>query len=426
MTTAGLNSKFLAGIVFFFGLLMKPIAVLYAQEVTPLLEPLIADPPFPPVWINYIIGDHKGFLWIATGAGLYKYDGYSLINFTHEPGDPQSLHSSGVKFLLPDDKERLWIGTWEGLNLLDLKTNRLTRLHVTGKIMAICQDNKHNVWVGTHGDGIYVLDQNASVISHLRGPGALAAGLPSDSTGGLFKDRSGTLWIGTAQGLGRWDDVRNIFHIVNLRTSWKEPPSVARFFQDWRGDIWVCTRGQGVIHLNERGELIHWYELGGGWIGSAAEDVYGNVWMGFIDGLYRFDPRTKTFSKYIHPNFQRPKNFNVQCLYQGEAGILWIGTDRGLGKFNTMKTQLSYFHPSITEPGVEADTHICAIQEDRYGFLWLGLEGLGTRKSLVRLKREQHGSVASFSTTLFSVKSNVWSIVAGDHDILWLGTFGVA
>src|SRR6187200_2441320 len=55
--------------------------------------------------------DGQGFLWLATTTGLYRYDGYSLKHYVHEPDDPASLSGDRVFTVYTDRSGALWIGT---------------------------------------------------------------------------------------------------------------------------------------------------------------------------------------------------------------------------------------------------------------------------------------------------------------------------
>ena len=69
--------------------------------------------------VKSIAQDTYGFLWLA-GHGLYRYDGYSLKSYRHEPGDPASLSDDTVMDVLTDRAGILWIGTaFGGLDRLD-------------------------------------------------------------------------------------------------------------------------------------------------------------------------------------------------------------------------------------------------------------------------------------------------------------------
>ena len=67
-----------------------------------------------------VVRDSKGFVWVGTGNGLARYDGYSFKTYRNVPNDSTSLPSSMIMMVKEDSKHRLWLGTWDaGLSLYD-------------------------------------------------------------------------------------------------------------------------------------------------------------------------------------------------------------------------------------------------------------------------------------------------------------------
>ena len=74
-------------------------------------------------WVRNTIEDDRGFLWIATGDGLNRFDGRTFVHYRHIPGDAHSLGSSDVWGLLSDSRGRLWVLAG-GLYLYDRDRDR--------------------------------------------------------------------------------------------------------------------------------------------------------------------------------------------------------------------------------------------------------------------------------------------------------------
>ena len=67
-------------------------------------------------WIFSIIQDQKGFMWICTFNGLFKFDGYNFTTYNQEPANKNSLSSSNLRMIYEDKAGMLWVGTITGLN----------------------------------------------------------------------------------------------------------------------------------------------------------------------------------------------------------------------------------------------------------------------------------------------------------------------
>src|SRR3546814_11131846 len=67
-----------------------------------------------------IARDCDGYIWVATGDGLARYDGLAMRVWRHEPDDPQSLPGNNVQFVHVDARDRVWVATENGgLSVLD-------------------------------------------------------------------------------------------------------------------------------------------------------------------------------------------------------------------------------------------------------------------------------------------------------------------
>ena len=65
-------------------------------------------------------------MWIGTGDGLNRYDGYSFTTYYHTPDDSLSIANNGIRSLCTDEKGTIWIGTLVGLSSYNTETNNFT------------------------------------------------------------------------------------------------------------------------------------------------------------------------------------------------------------------------------------------------------------------------------------------------------------
>jgi hypothetical protein len=118
--------------------------------------------------IRAIAQDDYGFLWLGTTNGLYRYDGYSLEHYLHEPGNPASLSGDRVFTVYKDRGGTLWIGTPAGLDRLDPTGHGFTHYRhdpaddrsLSGPAYVVHQDEAGTLWVGTTS-GLDRMDSNA-------------------------------------------------------------------------------------------------------------------------------------------------------------------------------------------------------------------------------------------------------------------------
>ena len=170
----------------------------------------------------YISSD--SILWVGTfGGGLCKTiipknpaAKLKFERFEHDPANPKSISDNRIYVIYKDQKSKMWIGTFGGLNLFDLKTNSFTRyVHKfrdksslsDNRVISISRNIKGNLLVGTYGGGLNVLDTLTGKFKRFM----YEDGLTSDAVYSILKDKKQNLWISTDNGLFRYDQINNRF-----------------------------------------------------------------------------------------------------------------------------------------------------------------------------------------------------------------------
>jgi ligand-binding sensor domain-containing protein/signal transduction histidine kinase len=211
----------------------------------------------------------------------------------------------------------------------------------------------------------------------------LEEGLSQSSARVLFQDDLGFLWIGTEDGLNRFDG----YSFKVFRPNPNDPDA-----------------------------------LSGGEIFSMAQDVDSAIWVGTYAGLNRYDPVTSKFSHWVHADNDPDSLISdvVLAIHQDPKGIFWIGTNKGLDQFDPATGK--FIHLTLPDNPSEGDNiySISALYEDQHGILWLGTNHgliryeIGGQKS--QLYQNQNGDDKSISF------DEVSSIVEGQNGMLWIGT----
>ncbi len=182
-------------------------------------HPIVLSDPLPAPYVTDIDQDSTGFIWIGTREGLCRYDGSSIVTFQHEPGNPTSLADNFVNDILCDKQRNLlWIGTDNGLSILDLSDETFYNPHIPGtgdtqedaEVLALCFDNAHQLWFSVSGIGLATYsDQNDTVFVY-----PMNGTLPEPMQLRQQKEimdlamdpaRPRTFWMGTKGGLVRFD-----------------------------------------------------------------------------------------------------------------------------------------------------------------------------------------------------------------------------
>jgi len=222
---------------------------------------------------------------------------------------------------------------------------------------------------------------------------SLKDGLPQASVTCIMQDRDGFVWVGTQDGLSRYDG----YSFVTIRNSPGDNESlssnnITAIHQDASGYIWVGTTF-GLNRLDpytfRSTNFYHWFEdkaaLSNNKITAIAEDQYGRIWIGTNNGLNLLVSETGRFMRYlIQPNDSTSLSSNVvNCLRIDHHNKLWVGTTGGLNCFRPESNNFKRYRQKYEDENSLSDNDILSIEESSDGILWLG-----TRNGLNKFKSE--------------------------------------
>ncbi|MCJ7589676.1 MAG: diguanylate cyclase [Candidatus Aminicenantes bacterium] len=291
--------------------------------------------------------DSSGILWIGTnGAGINKLNPQirNFRIFTQIEADPASLHMKSLRAICEDIDGSFLIGGYSGLDRLDPKTQRFTRvLGQNSLYCAYCILPESGIpgimLLGAEGDGLLAYDRARKTTSPFPPQNDI-----SDVVYVLCKDRKGLIWAGTENGLYRLDPrTRDLVHFEN-RPSDKASLShnvVRAIFEDRLGRIWVGTSGGGLNLFDENSRTFRHFtqnpgdtqSLSHNRLCSIMEDSKGRLWVGTQGGgLNLFHPETEKFTRYREKDGL--PNDVVYGILEDGRGNLWLSTNKGLSRFN--------------------------------------------------------------------------------------------
>ena len=177
----------------------------------PRFRLLGAGDGLPSTTIPALARDRSGYLWMATWDGLARYDGVGFKVWRHDPADPASLPGNVVQALHIDAADRVWVGTENGgLSVMEADRGGFRHFRQadhpqmgSDDVFAITSRGS-DVWFGTFGGGLHRLSADGR-ITRFGASADVGNGLPSDNVLSLAFDARGVLWIGTMDGLARYD-----------------------------------------------------------------------------------------------------------------------------------------------------------------------------------------------------------------------------
>ncbi len=258
-------------------------------------------------------------------------------------------------------------------------------------VTCIFQDSQGFMWLGTQ-DGLNRYDgYSFNIYKNRVGD---SASLSDNFILSIYEDEQNVLWFGTLNNpniLNRFDRLTEGFTYVpadSVDLSRARVSSVFTTYRDPKGFLWTGSRGGGLTRLNTTTGEKKTFKNDPKNPGSLSDDrvysVYGDrsgtIWVGTRGGLDKFDPGTESFVHYRHD----PKNPNsisdnwVWPILEDRYGNLWIGTGRGgLNHFNRKTGVFTRYLHDATDPLSISDNYIFSIYESRSGLIWVGTNGDG-------------------------------------------------
>lgn len=396
--------------------------------------------------INVLLTDSKGNLWAGTQEGLNRYvpETNSFIRYLNVPGDKNSLSNNTIRSLYEDKQGNLWVGTENGLNRL-IAGKRFERffckgssgsgvIHPTIKaiyrdsknllwvgtsnglasmdfkngsckikayfhqeidsqsiaandITSITEDLNHNLWIGTHFNGLDFFDRGNAKFYHFKNDLDNKNSLSSNSVRKIMVSKDGKLWIATLNGVSILDPVTRQF---NSQKHDPENPntisqnSIYDIFEDKAGSVWVGTYygGVNVYHPNALNFTVYKYysyknSLSSNIISALIEDKQRNLWIGTeAEGLNYYNRKTGTFT---HFNSTSGLSANlIKSLAIDKNGNVWIAAyEGGLDLYRPQSNTFKNYSLATDNANPLFAKRIVYLLYDNQLRLWIGTKGSG-------------------------------------------------
>ncbi|KAF1016090.1 MAG: Aerobic respiration control sensor protein ArcB [Stenotrophomonas maltophilia] len=328
-----------------------------------------------------IAGTPDGAIWFGTHeGGLYRLDANDrLQRFLPEAGNPRSLPAASVPYLATQPDGTLWLGTKHGLaRWTGADFDREPSEHLPGQLInGLTTDADGSLWINTY---------RGAVVRHADGRfGAPDWALPAGEQilGMMLRDEQGGYWLDTRSGLGR--GANGQYRTVPLYSAVARGlvrPNWTGAYEDREGGIWLASTNAGLWHLlprwwqfavfsrleDDNSSLRNGYVLGtspsrnGGvwtvgshgaldrfdpatgdiqqyrtwvngnhWLTSVREDRNGRVWIGSIDALLRYDPRTDELRRWdTDAATDAAQDGAAEAMALCDGGLLWVMSPAGL------------------------------------------------------------------------------------------------
>lgn len=372
------------------------------------------------VWTIY--QDRQGFMWFGTQRGLNRFDGRTFRVYRNHNGDTTTLEQDWIEAITEDKQGNLWVAAGS-LHKFDPQTESFHRFPIDPS--------------GVNGPCGYIKS--------------------------MVADSDGVLWIGTTNGLTKYDCIRHEFSKVHVgvgdRIVWKlaldgshlwllyyDPPSILirlnrktlgykvfehdesknnsltgnlknGIFVDSKTDVWVAAQG-GILKYNWIQDEQQFFtdKIGLGNVVSILEDSLQYLWVGtYRNGIRLFDKSNLRFQPYYYyeSSSSLVSDDYAKTIYVDRSGNVWFGTDHGVLKIARWAKKFSQYRHEPNNPASLMKGEISSFADAPDGRLWISAFGGGI--SLMDLntghcRNYDQGSLSPWIVNLYQDSRNkLWT-----------------
>lgn len=320
------------------------------------------------IWSLY--NSKNGVMWLGSFKRGLSYNNLKNLKFRHEKSNTSSkntLSNNIVTSFSEDDKNNIWIGTdGGGLNYWDRKTGDYLELSLSNAklnsnvILSVAKRNE-KLWLATWANGIIVYDLNTGKQKEFNTSNSK---LTSNFIQQVYLDSIGRLWVGTFKGgFYVYDETQNDFIKIEIIVNDKiiNPMQIMTILEDKNHNIWIGTHGYGLllVQIKTNGEYNFKQYLEENnkddniffdFINVVFQDHRGKIWVGSDYGLGYYDTSNNQLKKIL--DYEQLVNLSIESIEQDQNSNLWIGTNKGLFQLDPVLKKVSTYS---LEDGVQGN-----------------------------------------------------------------------
>ncbi len=399
-----MNTKRLAllSVIFFVG-----HAVLHAQTGK-LFD---ANQQLSSSFTSQVYLDNDGFIWSATRNGLNKYDGYQFRIFKKEKDHDKGMASNYVNCIIQDRKGLFYLGMWaalqtfDGTRFHDVKVKDLNGRGVNPYVTCFVERKNGEIWAGTSGLGVLKFD-NAGNAHQVGG-----AFKDIHTVLDIMEDNKGQLWVlSRGHGLIQYDGKRAQHHL----TTQPMASYLRKMSKDNKGNIYVGTSRAGLLRLEGK-EFKPVDGTGDKPISSLYFNRQGKLMLGYDgEGLGIYDPQTGTITN--NPYFSREVDLakcKVQSITEDRSGNVWLGLlQKGLYMQPASPPMFNYMGYKLGDKNKIGSACIVSTLIDSQKRAWIGTDKDGLYcfdKQMQLIKHYKENFPATILTIAEDRTGRIWT-----------------
>lgn len=387
--------------------------------------------------IQAILQQSPTRIWVATeGAGLFLINPKTkeIKNYLHSPSNPKSISSNYIRSLAMDSQNRLWIGTFNDLNIYHEGTDSFASYSSNPvengslsqrSVRSIFMDSQGGMWLGTYFGGLNYYHPIRNRFKNIRNI-PYKNSLSDNVVSCIVEDKDKNLWIGTNDGgLNLYNPITQQFTSYTLQED-ENARGIgsnnikAVYVDEKKSLVYIGTHAGGlsILHRNS-GQVENFNQRNSQLVN---ENVYailpdgeGNLWLGTLSALVRFNPEQRSFTTIEKEKDGTPVvSKQITTLFRDSHKRLWIGGEEGLSVFK--QEGLDIQKASILPVSNVTKLFTNCIYEASNGIIWVG-----TREGFYCFN-EKDKQIKRYNTTNGLPNNVVYGILEDSFGRLWLST----
>lgn len=403
-----------------------------SQDLDLYFDHINYDDGFPQSMISSIEQTENGFIWIGTETGLVRYDGYNFLRYTRENKDG-SISNNHINVVYEDFERKLWIGTNNGVNFFNKKTNKFLQVDIPpikggrNYISSMTEDYNNNLWIGTFG-GVKRLNKEKYILENISS-NSNSELFNSSRVLFLFCNKELGMLVGTAQGLKRFNPETG--EVLELPKELKNNEAFSRakiwkIVVDSNGDIWFGTESMGAYLFSEKDKKLIQFSynqdnpnsIASNWIHDIVDIDDNTKWFATNNGLsiYKKDKNIFTNHKHNQLSYSSLSDNNIISTLKDRDGSIWLGTSGGgVNFFN--KANLNFVNIGETIPPNFGLTtpRVGAIEYDDDKSVWVGTYGNGLNQLDFKNKKSYSFTIENVTDKNLSNTINTLANIGTDY-----------
>lgn len=338
-------------------------------------------------------------LWTGTNKGLCIWDGKKVVAVPY-------FKDFNISCLFYSSNYGVLVGTNKGLYIQTNNTQQFITLLDSVNITSISQD-KTKIYVGTD-NGLYLLDLE----KHTQNVFHVSNGLLDEVITSVLCQKNGVVWVGSKTGLISFNGKEFSYYNIGFDNNSNH---VRSLLIDYEDNLWIGTHS-GLYKYRGKGFTVYdkQHGLGSAFIFQIIRDVNQNLWIATeSNGVYKF---TNGYFKNYSTKQGLSSN-QVNAILPQEDGSVWFGGDKGISVFKNEVIQNAPFGTSF-----KLEAPINCFYKDRKNVIWVG----GQNGVCSMKKNGTNYSITYYKLPAKNIGKEgfpVWSILEDNKGYIWAGTY---